>query len=103
MINKILISNDGVEDVYLKRVYKWKLIMIALIVSLIVVILLSANIGFTGIPPLKVLKIFIKGLPAINHLTTFSDITEVEETIVIQIRMPRILAGVLVGAALSTA
>jgi len=72
-------------------------------VALTLTIILSLNVGFAQIPFSTVLKILAKRMPFLGNLVDSSSVSYVEETIIIQIRMPRILAGALVGAALAAA
>jgi iron complex transport system permease protein len=77
--------------------------VIILTVTLIFITILSLNIGFAQIPFFTVLKILAKRMPFLGNLVDSSNVSYVEETIIIQIRMPRILAAALVGAALAAA
>jgi iron complex transport system permease protein len=72
-----------------------------LAVVLILTILISTNVGFTQIPFQTVFKVLVNSFFGGSEIQLFPDIPKVEETIVAQIRLPRIIAGVLVGAALS--
>lgn len=96
-------STTETETAYFRRVSGWKLIIILLTFVLILAITLSLNIGFAQIPFTTILKILAKRMPFLGSLVDFSNVSQVEETIIIQIRMPRILAGALVGAALAAA
>ncbi|MDH5437654.1 MAG: iron chelate uptake ABC transporter family permease subunit [Candidatus Bathyarchaeota archaeon] len=96
-------SAKGVETTYSERVSRWKLMVIILAVALILTIVLSLNVGFAQIPFPTVLKILAKRIPFLGNLVDSSNVSYVEETIIIQIRMPRILAGALVGVALAAA
>lgn len=77
--------------------------VLILTVALMVSIVLSLNVGSAQIPFCTVLRILAKRMPFLANLVASSSVPYVEETIIIQIRMPRILAGALVGAALATA
>jgi len=96
-------NSNETESTYFKRVSRWKLIIVSLTVVLILTVVLSLNIGFSQIPIVTVLKILAKRLPFTGSLVDFSGVSKAEETIIIQIRMPRIIAGTLVGAALAAA
>ncbi len=76
------------------------LILLSLI--LILSIVLATVIGPVEISPVLVSRIILAKLPFAGDLILKSW-SQAEETIVIQIRLPRILLGVLVGAALATA
>lgn len=77
--------------------------VIILTVALTLIIILSLNVGFAQIPFSTVLSILAKRVPLLNNLVDSSNISYVDEAIIIQIRMPRVLAGALVGAALAAA
>jgi len=96
-------GTNRVETTYFERFSRWKLMVIILTVALTLTIILSLNVGFAQIPFSTVLKILAKRMPFLGNLVDTSNVSYVEETIIIQIRMPRILAGVLVGAALAAA
>ena len=87
---------------YLKKIFHWKLIITYLTVSLGLTIILATTLGAAHISPFTVLKILLAKLPLIKNLITPSW-TIGEATIILQIRLPRIILGVLVGAALSIA
>ena len=96
-------SAAGAETTYFRRASRWKLTIIVLTAVLIPTIILSLNIGFAQIPFSTVLKILAKQIPFLGGLVDSSNVSGVEETIILQIRMPRILADALVGAALASA
>lgn len=96
-------SRNGVETTYFRRVSRWKLLLIILIAVLIVTIVLSLNVGFAQIPFHTILTILAKRIPFIGSLVDSSNISYSEERIILELRMPRILAGALVGAALAAA
>jgi iron complex transport system permease protein len=98
-----LISGNEVEATYFERFSRWKLIIIVLIIALMLSIILSLNVGFAQIPFSTILKILAKQVPFLGNLVDSSNVSYVEEIIILQIRMPRILAGALVGAALAAA
>ena len=87
---------------YLKKIFHWKLIITYLTVSLGLTIILATTLGAAHISPFTVLKILFAKLPLIKNLIIPSW-TIGEATIILQIRLPRIILGVLVGAALSIA
>ncbi len=71
--------------------------------TLVVVIILSLNIGFAPISFSDILDILSKQIPFLNHYVDPLSISSVNEAIIVQIRLPRILAGALVGAGLAAA
>jgi iron complex transport system permease protein len=89
------------QATHLERFSRWKTYLILLILLLVMTIILSLNLGFSQISFLDILKIFIKNVPFIGNFAHFSNVQVVEEIIIIQIRLPRILSGALVGAALA--
>ena len=91
------------EKAHLKRVSHWKLYILILIIAFGLVLVLSLNLGYAHIPLDDILKILAKQVPGINYLVDSSDITQTAEVIILQIRLPRVICGALVGAALATA
>jgi len=87
---------------YIEKILQWRLIVAYLTAILGLTIVLAMTLGPAQIPPLVILKILISRLPLANGLVAPSW-TVAEEIIVLQIRLPRIILGVLVGAALSVA
>ena len=87
---------------YLKKIFRWKLIITYLTATLGLTIVLATALGAARISAPIVLKILLTKLPLMNNLIIPSwSIGEV--TIILQIRLPRIILGVLVGAALGVA
>jgi iron complex transport system permease protein len=91
------------ERKYSKRSTKWKLIVLGLIAALIVAIVISLNIGFAPINFSEIITILGKQIPFINNSIDPSTVSVVNEAIIVQIRLPRIIAGALVGAGLAAA
>ena len=79
---------------------RWKSIVFALLLILIASIVVSLNLGFAQLPFTTVVKALAKKLP---FLGGWLSVPGVEETIITEIRLPRVLAGVVVGMALSLA
>ena len=96
-------TTDKVEEKYSKRSSRWKLIFLLLIVTLVAVVVLCLNIGFAPINFSDILTILGKQIPFLNHYVNSSSVSIVNEAIILQIRLPRILAGALVGAGLAAA
>ena len=94
-------STDEVESAYFRRASRWKLIVILLLVALFVIILVSLNVGYAPIPFEKFLAILGKQIPFLNGIVDTSQVLPSDVAIVLQIRLPRIIAGVIVGAALA--
>ncbi len=91
------------EQAHLRRVSHWKLYILVLVIAFGIVLVVSLNIGYAPIPFDDILKILGKQVPVIGNLVDSSDITPTAEVIITQIRLPRVLCGALVGAALATA
>jgi iron complex transport system permease protein len=94
-------SADEVESAYFRRTSRWKLIVILLLVALFVTILVSLNVGYAQIPFGNILAILGKQIPFLNGLVDASLVSSSDFAIILQIRLPRIIAGVIVGAALA--
>jgi iron complex transport system permease protein len=90
------------EASYSNRSKRWKLIIIALSASLVGIIILSLNIGYSFIPFNEILAILGKEIPLVNSSIDSSLFQPSNQAIIIQIRLPRIFAGTLIGAALAT-
>ena len=73
-----------------------------LAILLLVTIFLSLNLGFIQVPLLDTLVILVKNVPGIGGLIELTPAQIANEPIITLIRLPRILIGALVGAALAT-
>jgi len=94
-------STDKVESTYFRRTSRWKLIVILLLAALFVTIVVSLNVGYAQIPFENILAILGKQIPFLNEIVDASLISSSDFAIILQIRLPRIIAGVIVGAALA--
>jgi iron complex transport system permease protein len=94
---------DKVKEKYSKRSKRWKLIVLLLIVTLVAVVILCLNVGFAPISFSDILAILGKQIPFLNHYIGSSSVSSINEAIILQIRLPRILAGAIVGAGLAAA
>ena len=94
---------DNAEFKYSKRSSRWKLILLLLIAALIVCIVFCLNIGFAPIKFTDILTILAKQIPFVSGSINSSAISNTSSTIILQIRLPRIIAGALVGAGLAAA
>jgi iron complex transport system permease protein len=92
-------TTDKVESTFFRRTSRWKLIVLLLVLALIITVIVSLNVGYAQIPFPDILGILGKQIGLIDP----SLISPQNEAIIVQIRLPRILAGVLVGAALAAA
>lgn len=86
----------------LKKYMQWRITLLILSIILMLFIIIAAVIGPVYIPLDLVFKILCAKLPLCSDLIPKSW-SQFQETIVIQIRLPRILTGVLVGGALGSA
>lgn len=89
------------EGALVRRSSRWKVILAALIAGFILTIIVSLNIGYTPISFSQILMILGKQIPYAPIKS--SSISSIDSAIIIQIRLPRILAGALVGAGLAAA
>lgn len=94
---------DKVERKYSNRSKRWKLVLLGLVAALFVAVVISLNIGFAPINFSDILTILGKQIPFINSSTNGASISVVSEAIIVQIRLPRIIAGAIVGAGLAAA
>ncbi|MBT8172399.1 iron chelate uptake ABC transporter family permease subunit, partial [Candidatus Bathyarchaeota archaeon] len=90
---------------HLRRVSHWKLYFVLLTCVLLLVFVFSLNIGFSNIPFENILKILGKNIPILGNLVETSGIADfgIQESIIIHLRLPRVLGGALVGVALAVA
>jgi iron complex transport system permease protein len=88
---------------HIKRVSKWKIYLVLLLFTFCIVFVLALNLGFAPIPFRDILIVLAKQVPFLNALVDPSNIGQTVEVIILQIRLPRVLCGALVGAALATA
>ena len=94
-------SKDKVESTYFRRTSRWKLVVVLLLVALFVTILVSLNAGYAQIPFGNILAILGKQVPFLNGVVDASLVPASDFSIILQLRLPRIIAGVVVGAALA--
>jgi iron complex transport system permease protein len=92
------------ESAHLKRVSHWKLYLLILLIIFTIIFVISLNMGYSNYPVRNVLITLFKQVPVLENLVDSSVIPDYKtvETILIQIRLPRVICGALVGAALAT-
>ncbi len=85
-----------------RRVFRWVLILLGLLALTIAVAVFSIALGPSNLGPDKVVLILLSKVPILgDHIAkTWS---QGDENIVLVIRMPRVLLGLLVGASLGLA
>jgi iron complex transport system permease protein len=96
-------STDQVESTFFRRTSRWKLILLLLVLVLIVTAIVSLNVGSSPIPFSETLTVIGKQIPFLGSLIDSSSVTSQIEAIILEVRLPRVLASVLVGAALAAA
>lgn len=107
MINLNEITKTGpnhVENVYSRRAKRWKLIVTGLILALVITIIFSLNIGYAFISYSDILTYLGTRMPGINNFidtTSFTQEQLANQTIILDVRLPRILSALLIGTALS--
>jgi iron complex transport system permease protein len=97
-------SPISIENTYKKRAKRWKLIIIGLIVALIITVIISLNIGFAYIPFSEFPTILGSRIPGINGFINSSLFTRdqlANISIILDVRLPRILSALIIGAALA--
>ncbi|ADL53578.1 FecCD family ABC transporter permease [Clostridium cellulovorans] len=80
---------------------KRKFFFVVSCIVLFFTIILCSNFGSADIDVYSTVKIILKKIPLINELIDTNNIDSVKSTIILKIRLPRILAATLVGAGLS--
>jgi iron complex transport system permease protein len=98
-----MMSTDQVESTFFRRTSRWKLIILLLVLALVITVIVSLNVGYAPVPFSEILDILGKRVPFLDSFVDSSLILPENEGIILQLRLPRILAGVLVGAALAAA
>ncbi len=96
-------STEKVENTYSRRSSRWKLILLVSIVALVVTVIVSLNVGYAPISFQEILRILSKNIPFLGGSIDSSSISSTNESIILLIRLPRVLAGALVGAGLAAA
>ena len=91
------------ERTQFKGISHWKLYLVILIFLFVIVLILSLNLGSAEISFNDILKILIKRLPFLGDMVEPYNILPSHETIILQLRLPRVLCGAIIGASLATA
>lgn len=87
----------------LGRKSRWRLYFALLILLFLGTILVSLNLGFSQIPFPDIINILLKHTPFVGDSVQLTAFQAGKESIIILVRLPRIFAGALVGAALAAA
>ncbi len=99
-------SKDQVESTFFRRTSRWKLIVLLLVAALIIIVIVSLNFGSELRTPISfsdILAILGKRIPFLGDYIDLSSITPQQENIILIYRLPRVIAGVIIGAALAAA
>lgn len=88
---------------FLLRTRRWWLIVLVLTGLLALTLFASLTVGSSSLPAASVLKALLKSVPFLNEALGIVGPSEREVIIITEIRLPRILAGALVGAGLTVA
>jgi iron complex transport system permease protein len=75
-------------------------VMVGLLATLLICVIVAAAVGTVYVPFGDVLKMCWNKLSPFNFAPGWRS---VDETIILQVRLPRVIGGALVGAALATA
>ncbi len=89
------------EGSLVKRSSRWKLILAALIAAFILTVIVALNVGYAPISFSQILLILGKQIPFAP--ISSASISPKNSAIILQLRLPRVLAGALVGAGLAAA
>ena len=92
------------ETAHLKRVSHWKLYLLILLVAFAITFVLALNISHEHYPIRDVLITLFIQVPGLKDMVDSSVVSDYEivETIIVQVRLQRVICGALVGAALAT-
>jgi len=92
------------ESTYSKRAKRWKIVIVGLIAALVITVIVSLNIGYAFISYSDILTYFGTRIPGVNNFidtASFSREQLANQTIILDVRLPRILSALIIGAALS--
>lgn len=84
-----------------KTVSRWRTRIILLILLFFITGFISLNLGFIQIPLQDIFVILFKNVPGVGNFIELTPSQADNESVVMLIRLPRILIGALVGAALA--
>jgi iron complex transport system permease protein len=89
------------KSTYAERFSRWKTRLLLLVLLFLSVVFLSLNFGFSQIPIQDISQIVLKNIPGIGSFVHLTQFQIDKEPIIMLIRLPRIMCGALVGAALA--
>ena len=96
-----MMTTTEAESNFFRRASRWKFIIVVLFFSLLLTIIISLNVGYAQISFTDILSILGEQLPILDNIIDSSIISQQNTSIILLIRLPRIIAGALVGAALA--
>ncbi len=92
----------NIDASYSKRTKRWKLTLIGLTILLVATVVVSLGIGSSDVSFGQIISILGNKIPGLHTLVAPNAFTESQEAIILSLRLPRVLAGVVIGAALAT-
>jgi len=94
-------KTDNIESAYAKRVKRWKIYLTLLVIALFLTAIVSLNLGYKFIPFPDILAAIGKQIPCINSMIDSTTLPASTESIIVQVRLPRIVGGIVIGAGLA--
>ncbi len=95
-------KKESALEIWRQRLVHWRWIIITLIIVLCLTVVISTTIGPYEISPILSAKIILNRIPLVDLL--FSETSSAgAKSIVLQVRLPRVIVGVFVGASLGVA
>lgn len=91
----------NIDAVYQKRSKRWKLILTGLIVLLFITAIVSLGIGTGKTSFMQIPSIIASKIPGLSSLVAPNAFDASDAAIILQLRLPRVLAGIIIGAALA--
>lgn len=92
---------NNIETDYSKRSKRWKITLATLIIALFLTVIICLNIGYAFIPFQEVFSILGNQIPGLNNFIDPNSFVGNHPQIILDIRLPRILAGVIIGGGLA--
>jgi iron complex transport system permease protein len=78
-------------------------VLISLLMLLIIIVAMASAIGSASIKVLDVYRVILSKMPIINKYVNVENITDAQFAIIWNVRLPRVILGMMVGASLSVA
>lgn len=94
-------SNTDIETDYSKRSKRWKITLVILIIALFLSVIVCLNIGYAFISFSEVFSILGSQIPGLNNFIDPNSFVGNNPQIILDIRLPRILAAVIIGGGLA--